>query len=160
MELTTVVTQNQMQMTSKWNSGLCDCCMEMKSCCYAFWCCPCFACSTTADFGEGLCLPLIDILGPGMLAACGVAVCVPPVTLSMRTAVRNKYGIKGSLFEDIMISCCCIWCSWCQMHREIKYHNVPVMVVTSQPVCLNQPISTTGVIMSAPPGTAVVTRMM
>ncbi len=25
---------------------------------------------------------------------------------------------QGSICEDIMVSCCCIWCLWCQMSRE------------------------------------------
>uniref|UniRef100_A0A8L0DV67 Uncharacterized protein n=1 Tax=Oncorhynchus mykiss TaxID=8022 RepID=A0A8L0DV67_ONCMY len=57
-------------------------------CCYEFWCCPCFACSTTGD-------------------------------LSVQVAVHHKYGIRGSLFEDILVSCFCACCSWCQMAREI-----------------------------------------
>ncbi|KAK1800720.1 hypothetical protein P4O66_005911, partial [Electrophorus voltai] len=145
MAATVVVQQTTMMTgtkTTEWSSGLCQCCEDMDSCCYAYWCCPCFACSTTSEFREAMCLPLIDILGPGLLEASGMAVCVPPVTLSMRAAVRNKYEIRGSMFEDIMISCFCIWCSWCQMHREIKHHNIPVTVISTQPAI--NPIATTG----------------
>lgn len=64
--------------------------------CFAFWCFPCFACKTSSQFGESLCLPLVDILGPAMMAATGVGLCVPPVTLSMRVAIRYKYHIPVS----------------------------------------------------------------
>uniref|UniRef100_A0A672TC71 Cornifelin homolog n=1 Tax=Sinocyclocheilus grahami TaxID=75366 RepID=A0A672TC71_SINGR len=105
--MTTVVVQ--MPMKSGWNSGICDCCQDMNSCCYAYWFFPCFTCTTTGEFGESTCLPLLDIF-----------VCVPPVSLGMRVAVRHKYDIGGSICEDIMVTCCCMWCSWCQMSREIK----------------------------------------
>ncbi|XP_030648864.1 cornifelin-like [Chanos chanos] len=143
---TTVVVQQQPQKASAhlsaWSSGLFDCCQDMPSCCYAYWCCPCFACSTTGEFGESTCLPLLDIFGPGLLASCGVIVCVPPVTLSMRVAVRYKYEIGGSLCEDIMASCCCILCSWCQMAREIKERKKPITIVTTQPVILSPQVVT------------------
>uniref|UniRef100_A0A8C1GPF7 Uncharacterized protein n=1 Tax=Cyprinus carpio TaxID=7962 RepID=A0A8C1GPF7_CYPCA len=109
----------QMPMRSGWNSGICDCCQDLNSCCYGFWCFPCFICSTTGEFGDSTCLPLLDIF-----------VCVPPVSLGMRVA--------GSICEDIMVTCCCIWCSWCQMSREIKARKQTVTVLTTHPVI--QPI--------------------
>lgn len=51
--------------------------------CFAFWCCPCFACRTTKRYGQCLCLPLLDIFG-----------CIPPITTSMRVSMRQRYGIK------------------------------------------------------------------
>ncbi|KAA0703899.1 hypothetical protein E1301_Tti000457 [Triplophysa tibetana] len=118
---------------SPWSTGICDCCQDMGTCCYGFWCCPCFACSTTGEFGESTCLPLIDLCGPGLMAAFGMAICVPPVTLGMRVAVRHRYEIAGSLCEDIMVSCCCTMCSWCQMNREIKQRKKFVTMVNQQP---------------------------
>ncbi len=53
-------------------------------------------CTTTGEFGESTCLPLLDIFGPGILAAFGVPVCVPPVSLGMRVAVRHKHDIGVS----------------------------------------------------------------
>uniref|UniRef100_A0A3Q3K2R8 Plac8 onzin related protein 2 n=1 Tax=Monopterus albus TaxID=43700 RepID=A0A3Q3K2R8_MONAL len=45
----------------------------------------------------------------------------PAITASsMRVAIRHRYNIKGSLCKDICVSCFCEWCSWCQMHRELK----------------------------------------
>uniref|UniRef100_A0A671QD21 Cornifelin homolog n=1 Tax=Sinocyclocheilus anshuiensis TaxID=1608454 RepID=A0A671QD21_9TELE len=118
--MVTVVVQQPLGKagTEAWNSGICDCCEDVSSSCYAFWCFPCFTCTTTGEFGESTCLPLLDIL-----------VCVRPVGLAMRVAVRYKYQIGGSLCEDIMVSCCCIWCSWCQMSREIKARKKVIKVV-------------------------------
>ncbi|XP_052464964.1 placenta-specific gene 8 protein-like [Carassius gibelio] len=138
--MATVVVQQPLGKTGMeaWNSGICDCGQDLNSCCYAYWCFPCFTCTTTADFGESTCLPLLDILGPALMAAFGIGVCVPPVGLAMRVAVRYKYQIGGSICEDIMVTCCCMWCSWCQMSREIKARKKDVRVLQRNP--LMQPV--------------------
>uniref|UniRef100_A0A3Q1J0D5 Plac8 onzin related protein 6 n=1 Tax=Anabas testudineus TaxID=64144 RepID=A0A3Q1J0D5_ANATE len=112
------------QPMTNWSTGLLDCCESMSTCCYGFWCCPCLACTVSASFGENRCLPLCDMLSPAITSALGIPLCVPPAVLSMRVAIRHRYGIKGSLCKDIATSCFCEWCSWCQMHRELKYRNV------------------------------------
>lgn len=53
--------------------------------CFAFWCFPCFACMTTKRYGQCLCLPLLDSFG-----------FIPPISLSMRVSMRQRYGIKVS----------------------------------------------------------------
>ncbi|XP_074528964.1 cornifelin homolog B-like [Halichoeres trimaculatus] len=117
-----VVSQPQSQFVSsndddEWSSGICDCCDDVKECCFAFWCCPCFACVTTKAFGQCLCLPLLDICG-----------CIPPITLSMRVSVRQRYGIKGSLCTDCVCSFFCQCCVWCQISREIKSRKLPTVL--------------------------------
>uniref|UniRef100_A0A8C7V2V6 Uncharacterized protein n=2 Tax=Oncorhynchus mykiss TaxID=8022 RepID=A0A8C7V2V6_ONCMY len=119
-----------------WKTGLFDSFQDMSICCNEFWCCPCYASSTTGEFGESTYLPLMDIIGPAFMAAIGVPVIVPPASLSMRVAVRHKYGIQGSLFEDILVSCFCACCSWCQMAREIKEHKKSCTFTTTQPVSI------------------------
>uniref|UniRef100_A0A3B5LKZ2 Plac8 onzin related protein 6 n=1 Tax=Xiphophorus couchianus TaxID=32473 RepID=A0A3B5LKZ2_9TELE len=101
-----------------WKSGLFDCFEDVNTCCYGFWCCPFLACTVSRRFGENYCLPLCDMLCPVVFAACGMPLFFTPAALSLRASIRNKHGIKGSLCEDIFASCCCVWCSWCQMHRE------------------------------------------
>uniref|UniRef100_A0A3B3IFR9 Uncharacterized protein n=1 Tax=Oryzias latipes TaxID=8090 RepID=A0A3B3IFR9_ORYLA len=90
--------RNQMAQNAlvEWNTGLCDCFEDAATCCYGFWCGPCLACSVSGKFGEFYCLPL---------------------SFSTRSSMRNRYGIKGSLCKDLVVSCCCVWCSWCQMHQ-------------------------------------------
>ncbi|TNN45994.1 hypothetical protein EYF80_043803 [Liparis tanakae] len=68
----------------EWTSGLCECCLETSDCCYGFWCCPCFACSTSRLLGHSLCLPLLDV--------CGCV--IRPITTAMRVHVRQRYGIR------------------------------------------------------------------
>ncbi|XP_030010152.1 cornifelin homolog B-like [Sphaeramia orbicularis] len=101
----------------EWASGICDCCTDMKDCCFAFWCCPCFACWTTKRFGQCLCLPLLDIFG-----------CIPPVTMSMRASMRHRYGISGNLCRDCVCSTFCLPCVWCQMSREMKNRTLPIVL--------------------------------
>uniref|UniRef100_A0A3Q2R4M2 Cornifelin-like n=1 Tax=Fundulus heteroclitus TaxID=8078 RepID=A0A3Q2R4M2_FUNHE len=100
----------EMSGETDWTSDLCNCCDDTKSCCYGFWCCPCLACTVAGNFNQNRCLPL-----------------------SLRVGVRYKYNIKGSLCKDIATSCICVWCSWCQLHRELKYRKVGPAVVNMQP---------------------------
>ncbi|XP_062280821.1 cornifelin homolog A-like [Scomber scombrus] len=121
-------------LLTNWDSGLFSCCDDISSCCYGFWCCPCLACTVAGKFGENRCLPLCDILGPSITAACGLPLCAPPAGLGLRVAIRHRYGIKGTVCKDIVSSCFCVWCSWCQMHRELKFRKKStVVVVNMQP---------------------------
>ncbi|XP_028260204.1 cornifelin-like [Parambassis ranga] len=122
-----------------WNTGLFDCCADASSCCYGFWCCPCLACTVAGSFGENRCLPLCDICSPAVLSSLGIPLFVPPAGLSLRTGMRHRYGIKGSHCKDIATSCVCVWCSWCQMHRELKYRKKAPGVVNVQPASVNHP---------------------
>ncbi|XP_041647413.1 cornifelin homolog A-like [Cheilinus undulatus] len=124
-----------------WESGLCDCFENASTCCYGFWCCPCLACTVSGKFGENRCLPLCDICSPAVTAAFGVPLCAPPAVLAMRAAMRNRYNIKGSLCKDIAVSCFCGWCSWCQMHRELKHRkkSPTIINVHNQTVYSTQP---------------------
>ncbi|XP_026002098.1 placenta-specific gene 8 protein-like [Astatotilapia calliptera] len=115
-----------------WDSGLLDCFEDASTCCYGFWCGSCLASTVAGRFGENSCLPLCDTCCSGGLTACGIPVCVPPAVLSLRVAMRNRYGIKGSLCKDIAISYCCATCSWCQMHRELKHRKQGPTVVNIQ----------------------------
>ncbi|XP_069001841.1 cornifelin homolog B-like [Embiotoca jacksoni] len=116
-----VSTQPQALLASSddadWSSGICDCCDDGKQCCFAFWCCPCFACKTTKDFGHCLCLPLLDVFG-----------CIRPITMSTRVSVRHRYGIRGSLCVDCLCSTFCLSCVWCQMSREMKKRKIPTVL--------------------------------
>lgn len=83
---------------SSLRKGILDCislyCDFCFSGCYGFWCCPCLACTVSGEFGENRCLPLCDMLSPAILSALGIPLFVPPAVLSMRVAVRHRYGIK------------------------------------------------------------------
>ncbi|XP_070412079.1 uncharacterized protein ponzr2 isoform X2 [Nothobranchius furzeri] len=111
------------QNSQEWGTGICDCCQDVKSCCFAFWCCPCFACITSRDYGEHLCTPLLEIFGFG---------CIAPITMSMRVAMRHRYGIKGTIPKDCVYSTFCVPCSWCQMSREMKRRKIQIVLVNAK----------------------------
>ncbi|KAK1800719.1 hypothetical protein P4O66_005910, partial [Electrophorus voltai] len=108
--------------SDEWTSGICDCCDNKPQCCFAFWCCPCFACVKTRKYGQCLCLPLLDIFGPAH-----------PATLAMRVSMRHRYGIKGTICKDCAIATFCTACAWCQMAREMDSRAIPIALVGTRP---------------------------
>ncbi|XP_051767312.1 cornifelin homolog B [Ctenopharyngodon idella] len=122
MSKSMVVTQPQPVMVSRhsdqWGSGTFDCCDDMSECCFAFWCLPCFTCIKAKNYGECLCLPLLDFFG-----------CVPPITMSIRVSMRQRYGIKGDMCNDCLLVTCCRACVWCQMSREMKARDLQITLV-------------------------------
>ncbi|XP_054908192.1 uncharacterized protein LOC129374026 [Poeciliopsis prolifica] len=122
----------------QWKSGLFDCFEDVSTCCYGFWCCPCLACTVSRRFGENPCLPLCDILTCCTIPLGGTPFTIPPAALALRASIRVKRGLQGSLCTDLVASCCCVWCSWCQMHRELK-DDTPHVVVVQQPQMLQSP---------------------
>ncbi|XP_078507470.1 cornifelin homolog [Lissotriton helveticus] len=106
----TIMSQPQITVTSysvssqtSWGTDLCDCCSDMEVClCGTF--CPCIlACRVAGDFGECCCLPYL----PGTLIA-------------LRTGIRERYRVEGSICCDWVVMACVPLCGLCQMARELK----------------------------------------
>ncbi|XP_054612086.1 cornifelin homolog B-like isoform X2 [Dunckerocampus dactyliophorus] len=110
------------QDSSEWGSEICDCCNDVPMCCFAFWCFPCFACITTKKYGQCLCLPLVDM---------SMGALVPPVAMSMRVSMRHRYGIRGTMCNDCVCTTFCRPCIWCQMAREMKERDIPIVLVNT-----------------------------
>ncbi|XP_030602703.1 cornifelin-like [Archocentrus centrarchus] len=110
------------QESDEWSSGICDCCDDVPECCFGFWCCPCFACKTSRNYGEPLCLPLLEIFS-GM---------IPAITMSMRVSMRQRYGIRGTMCRDCVLATFCPACSWCQISREMKRRKIPIVMVAAK----------------------------
>ncbi|XP_077098945.1 cornifelin homolog B [Siphateles boraxobius] len=104
--------------SDQWGSEICDCCDNMPECCFAFWCFPCFTCINAKKQGECLCLPMLDF--------CGY---VPPITISMRVSMRQRYGIKGDMCNDCLMATFCRGCVWCQMSREMKTRDLQIALI-------------------------------
>ncbi|XP_053545958.1 cornifelin homolog A-like [Bombina bombina] len=87
---------------STWGTEVTECCDDMGIClCGTFV--PCIlACRVAADFGECCCLPFI---GGGVLA--------------MRTGIRERYRIPGTICDDCICLTFCYPCAICQMAREL-----------------------------------------
>ncbi|XP_026209103.1 cornifelin-like [Anabas testudineus] len=138
---TNVVINNQPRQSptvisvqsNQWSTGICDCFDDLEICCFASWCLPCFACKTASDFGECFCLPLLDMVFLAFqMLLCPT--CIPPVSMSMRVAVRHHYKIQGDMCGDCVYTTFCNICSWCQMAREIKRHKQSMTFITTQAV--------------------------
>uniref|UniRef100_A0A8C6TS28 Plac8 onzin related protein 2 n=1 Tax=Neogobius melanostomus TaxID=47308 RepID=A0A8C6TS28_9GOBI len=95
--------------------------VQSGPCCFAFWCSPCFSCITAKKYGECLCLPLLDGFG-----------LIPPISMSMRVSMRQRYGIRGNMCRDCVYSFFCVSCSWCQMSREMKRRQIPIVLVNAR----------------------------
>ncbi|KAJ8289831.1 hypothetical protein GJAV_G00005830 [Gymnothorax javanicus] len=99
----TVTNYTLSSSSTDWSSGICDCCEDCGIClCGAFL--PCIlACKVAQDHGENCCLPIL----PGSMIA-------------LRTSIRDKYHISGSICEDWAVLFCLPHCGLCQMAREQK----------------------------------------
>uniref|UniRef100_A0A3B4Y704 Cornifelin-like n=1 Tax=Seriola lalandi dorsalis TaxID=1841481 RepID=A0A3B4Y704_SERLL len=100
----------------QWSTGICDCFDDLQICCFGLWCCPCLTCTTSTNFGECFCLPLLD----------NIILC-PIVAMSMRVAMRYHYKIQGDMGSDCVYAYFCNVCSWCQMAREIKRRRLTLL---------------------------------
>ncbi|XP_061092482.1 cornifelin-like [Conger conger] len=137
-----------------WSTGICECFDDMAICCFGYWCPLCFACKTSTDFGECVCLPVMDSLWT--ITICfGVPTCVPPVAFAMRVGARNRYNIQGDMCTDCITATFCNTCSWCQIAREIKRHKRNMTVVNAQPNVI-APVVINSTVMQAPPPVAPV----
>ncbi|XP_040182791.1 cornifelin homolog A-like [Rana temporaria] len=96
----------QAYTTSQWSSDIMNCCEDMGIClCGTFI--PCIlACRVASDFGECCCLPIL----PGTL-------------LALRTGIRERYHIPGTICNDWVKFVFCGPCATCQMARELKARN-------------------------------------
>ncbi|KAM4581040.1 cornifelin homolog [Odontesthes bonariensis] len=96
-------TQYNVSSSSHWSTNVCDCCDDCGICLCAT-CIPCIlGCNVAQNSGESCCLPFL-----------------PGAMIALRTSIRNKYRIDGSVCDDWLIMACCPLCGLCQMAREQK----------------------------------------
>ncbi|XP_028406690.1 cornifelin homolog A-like [Dendronephthya gigantea] len=107
---TTVVIQQQPQQVviqgpRAWSTGICSCFDDCGDCLFGFFC-PCIhECNLSSAAGE----------------CCCVARCCP---IALRTKIRTKHNIAGSIMDDCCTVLCCGPCATCQMSRELKIHGI------------------------------------
>ncbi|XP_041650194.1 cornifelin homolog [Cheilinus undulatus] len=89
--------------SSDWSSNVCDCCEDCGIClCASFL--PCIlACQVAQDHGDSCCLAFL-----------------PGAMIALRTSIRSKYNIEGSVCDDWVVMACLPLCGLCQMAREQK----------------------------------------
>ncbi|XP_053545960.1 cornifelin homolog B-like [Bombina bombina] len=101
-----VVTQPQVlqgHIVSQWSTELMDCCDDKGTCLLGAFCPPILACKVASAYGECCCLPVL--FGS---------------TLALRTGIRERYHIPGSICNDCVYLTFLAPCALCQMARELK----------------------------------------
>ncbi|CAB3999338.1 Hypothetical predicted protein [Paramuricea clavata] len=106
---TTVVIQQQpaavIVQGRDWSTGMCACCDDCGVCLLG-WCCPCILqCMVSSKAGECCCVA----------ALCPIA---------LRTKIRTRHNIVGSIVGDYYALQCCAICALCQMARELNLHGI------------------------------------
>lgn len=79
------------------------------------------------------CSPVLEGRNPAQIWHQGKGRARPmPELLEIKLNLLKRF-LQGSYCRDIVTSCFCVWCSWCQMHRELKYRKKNPTVVNMQP---------------------------
>uniref|UniRef100_A0A673X3U2 Uncharacterized protein n=1 Tax=Salmo trutta TaxID=8032 RepID=A0A673X3U2_SALTR len=86
-----------------WSSGVMDCCVDRDVCLCGFFC-PCIQAIKMAEkYGE-----------------CFLLSHVPWTHFMLRTSIRERYNIEGSICDDWCMTAFCGPCVQCQMVREVN----------------------------------------
>ncbi|KAI3720139.1 hypothetical protein L6452_21050 [Arctium lappa] len=87
-----------MMSTNQWSSGLCDCCSEVSTCCFVYWC-PCI------DFGE-----IAEILDEGTTYANTCCLKNPAMIALSVSVASNAPFAKSIVSLSIMDLICLLIC--------------------------------------------------
>ena len=135
---------NQVLPNSReWSTKVYQCSKDEESCWWGTWCCWILHARTTESFGLGsslestvyfwiflISLILVRIfggLGLFLLYGCIGASVLTWQRAKLRTAIREKLGIAGSIWGDCFSQCCCTCCAVCQEAREAKSAGVKLL---------------------------------
>ncbi|KAG6542372.1 hypothetical protein Mapa_016201 [Marchantia paleacea] len=103
-----------------WTSGLCGCCDDCFSCCLGC-CCPCVLVGKSVemiDRGQSNCC-----VGGTFFFLLQYLCCLGCLyTCIYRGRLRRHYGLPDTCgCGDCCTDCWCLYCSICQVYREIDY---------------------------------------
>lgn len=101
-----------------WSSGLCDCFGDMETCCCT-WCCSILMVGQNAELstdGQTGCATAALVYG-GLQILGGAG---RLYSFTMRTRLRQKFGLPEEPCNDFVVHCCCQLCAICQETRELK----------------------------------------
>ncbi|XP_046855580.1 cornifelin homolog B-like [Xenia sp. Carnegie-2017] len=108
---TTVVVQQQqpqqvvIQGPRNWSTDLCGCFEDCGGCLLGLFCPLIHSCVVSGKAGE----------------CCCVGCCCP---IALRTKIRTRHNIAGSIVDDCCILACCHPLAMCQMDRELNIHGI------------------------------------
>ncbi|KAL4778553.1 PLAC8 family-domain-containing protein [Aspergillus varians] len=107
-------------MSNEWSNSVWDCFSPVKTCLLS-WCCPCAVYGRTAERLEDPALKQGSYVnGDCCLLALANCCGLGWVLMMMkRRDLREKFGIKGSVGEDCILSCCCSCCVVMQHEKEL-----------------------------------------
>lgn len=126
------------QRPAVWSSGLFNCCKDEESCWWGTWCCWLLSARNSERFEVGssfaqsctfvgfiviVLLSLIVLPQASLLLLIGGLVYYCIYRGQIRTKIREKYGIQGSLCEDVAIHSVCACCAVCQEAQEANVRN-------------------------------------
>ncbi|CAF3638500.1 unnamed protein product [Rotaria socialis] len=92
---------------NSWDTGLFDCRDELGTCCFAYCCCPCFACKLQMHTNVCLC-----------------TWCIPGGITAFRTKIRTGFRIRGTVCGDACATCWCPCCVLLQISNELDHQHV------------------------------------
>ncbi len=112
------------KVQSEWSSGLCSCMEDFNVCCYVFFCSGCVTMNsmkvvngqipTCCDNCMGTGLSVLSYYWLGIL-------CHGFIHMRMRNDFAKQMNIRDE--NTCLRSFCCLWCSACQIEREINSRN-------------------------------------
>ncbi|KAG6549760.1 hypothetical protein Mapa_008740 [Marchantia paleacea] len=105
-----------------WTTGLCGCFEHFSSCCCGF-CCPCVL---VGRYVEIIDQGATSCFSGGCVFCClqSFTGCGCFYTFGYRARLRSKFGLPESPCGDCLTDCCCLYCSICQVYRELNNRNI------------------------------------
>eukprot|EP00999_Lentomonas_sp_LEN2_P001363 NODE_2399_length_579_cov_64.902655_g2349_i0.p2 GENE.NODE_2399_length_579_cov_64.902655_g2349_i0~~NODE_2399_length_579_cov_64.902655_g2349_i0.p2 ORF type:complete len:111 (-),score=23.64 NODE_2399_length_579_cov_64.902655_g2349_i0:167-499(-) len=95
---------------TEWQPKLFECLSDPKLCVIT-WCCGICQLAHQKAVVEGTECNIVDVI---LIYCCGLCCAV-----KIRGAIREKYGIEGSLVSDILTVWCCGLCAVVQQHKQL-----------------------------------------
>ena len=98
-------------MSATWSHGICGCFSDISICLITFFV-PCLTAGRNAEHvGESCIVHCLFSLIPLVNIWCHA---------SVRGKIRDKKGIEGTFFNDLILACLCSWCAYAQESLELK----------------------------------------
>lgn len=127
---------------SEWSSGLCSCMEDFNLCCYGTFCSGCTTMNTMkivngqfpdcCDNCMGTGLSVLSLYWLGIL-------CHGFVHMRTREQFVQQFNINDS--DTCLRSFCCLWCSACQIEREIEARRKLGQLVAPPAIPINRPMA-------------------